>query len=129
MLVRGEGEGDVFAFGLVNLPEGAKIKAGRDLAFMATAIAQLELWDVKEGAGRRGRDAAQQVDQRNHHQGRSDGVRAFHILEGEDHWVTVEADGPRSGQGSRCRDKCQGQGWMFKIPTYKAENFKKRLSD
>jgi len=129
LLVRGEGEGDVFAFGLVNLPEGAKIKAGVDLSFVATAIAQLELWDVKKAQAVGDESAGQQVVSEIIAKDGLKVVVRFISSEGEDHWVTVEADGSDAAKKAAAAINARAKGWMFKIPTYKAENFKKRLSD
>ena len=46
VLVRGEEEGADFT--LANIPEGTKLRQDADIGFVASALAQLELWDVKK---------------------------------------------------------------------------------
>lgn len=126
VLVRGEGAGDVSAFGILDLPEGAKLKQGADLAFLASSIAQLELWDVKKSdAPDTGGVATTEIIAKN---GLKVTVRLV-SSEGEEHWVTVEADGPDGAKKTVDEINARAKGWMFKIPTYKANNFKKRRAE
>ena len=129
VLVRGEGAGDVSAFGILNLPEGAKLKQGADLAFLASSIAQLELWDVKKSeasdAGTAAGVATTEIIAKN---GLKVTVRLV-SSEGEEHWATVKAEGPDGAKKAVEEINARADGWVFKIPTYKANNFKKRRAE
>ena len=126
-IVRGEGEGDVAAFGLVDLPEGAKIKADADLAFLATAIAQLELWDVKKAA-----EIDPAADPVTTTVIAKNGLQVTVTIvssEGEDHWVTVSAQGPESASEEVEKINSRAKDRAFKVLTFKLANFRKKLAD
>ena len=126
-IVRGEGEGDVSAFGLLDLPEGATLKQDADLAFLATAIAQLELWDVSKIAQVKA-VADPVVATVITKEGLKVTVKIVASV-GEDHWVTVSAEGPQSAKETVDKINQKTAGWAYKVLTFKVSHFQKRLSD
>ena len=128
VLVRGEGAGDVSAFGILGLPEGAKLKQGADLAFLASSIAQLELWDVKKSEAADAGGAGVATTEIIAKNGLKVTVRLI-SSDGEEHWATVKAEGPDGAKKAVEEINARAEGWVFKIPTYKANNFKKRRAE
>ncbi len=126
VLARGEGEDADIA--LANIPEGSKLRQDADIGFIATALAQLELWDVKkrdEVAGDPDSAIISEIITKG-------GLTVFVNMiasEGDDHWVTVEAQGVGEVKPAADEINARADGWVFKIQSYKAESFKKRLSD
>ncbi|MGI9413829.1 MAG: DUF4340 domain-containing protein [Hyphomicrobiales bacterium] len=128
VLVRGEGEGEVSAFGILNLPEGAKIKQGADLAFIASSIAQLELWDVRQSEPADATAPGVVTSEIIAKNGLKVTVRLVSSKD-EDHWVTVAAEGPEDAKAAVEEINARAKGWVFKVPSYKAQNFKKRRAE
>ena len=121
-------EVDATQFALANVPEGAKLREDADITFIANSVAQLELWDVKK-ADEITEDANKtiinEIIARN-------GLTVFVNVvasEGENHWVTVEAQGVDAAKQAADEINARAGGWAFKIQSYKADNFRKRLSD
>jgi hypothetical protein len=126
VLARGEGDGAEIA--LVNVPEGSKLRSDADIGFITTAIAQLELWDVRKREEIKGdpeKEIISEIITKN-------GLTVFVNVvasEGDDNWVTVEAQAVGDAKQLADEINARADGWVFMIQSYKADNFKKRLSD
>ncbi len=122
------GEGEVAGFTLANIPEGAKLRQDADIGFIAGALAQLELWDVKKRDEIKGDPEKEIISEILVKTGMSILVTVV-ASEGDDHWVTVEARAVGEAKPAADIINARADGWVFKIQSYKAENFKKRLAD
>ena len=126
VLVRGEEEGADFT--LANIPEGTRLRQDADIGFVASALAQLELWDVKkrdEVEGEPDKEIISEIILKT-------GMTIFVTIvasEGDDHWVTVQAQAVGEAKPAADAINARTGGWVFKIQSYKADNFKKRLAD
>ncbi len=126
VLVHGEGEAGDFT--LAGIPEGAKLRQDADIGFIASALAQLELWDVKKRDEVKGDPANEIISEIIVKSGMTIFVTVV-ASEGDDTWVTVEAEAAGEAKVAADAINARAGGWVFRIQSYKADNFKKRLSD
>jgi len=122
-------DGDETSFRIADLPDGFVMKSNADLEFDVRSVAQLELWDVRSAAG-----AAVPADAREVTVDMTmlDGTNLTAHVVSEDkdtHWVSVFAWS--TGEASERIDEinARARGWQFKIQTYKANYFIRRLED